>query len=155
MLSHFSHVQLFATLWTVTHQAPLSLGFFRQEYWSWLPYPPPGYLPNAGIKPTSLILLQCQVGSLSLEPPGKPLETAQVPLNHTYLRIWTRYYVTQTGLVSIHTLFYFLKCSAHTGKDVSSEINCLGQICYSLSRKCRHDSSSVYAPAFSSIKWRF
>ena len=48
-----SHVQLCATLWTVAHQAPLSLGFFRQEYWSGLPFSPPGDLPNPGIKPES------------------------------------------------------------------------------------------------------
>ena len=54
MLSHFSHVQLFATLWTVAQQAPLSMGFSRQEYWSGLPFPPPGDLPNPGIKPMSL-----------------------------------------------------------------------------------------------------
>ena len=53
MLSHFSHVRLFATLWTVAHQAPVSLGFSRQKYWSWLPCPPPGDLPNPGIKPSS------------------------------------------------------------------------------------------------------
>ena len=50
----FSRVQLFATPWTVAHQAPLSMGFSRQEYWSGLPCPPPGDLPNTGIKPTSL-----------------------------------------------------------------------------------------------------
>ena len=55
MLSHFSHVQFFATLWTVAHQAPLSMGFSRQEYWSGLPCPPPGDLPNPGIKPMSLM----------------------------------------------------------------------------------------------------
>ena len=55
MLSRFSHVQLFATLWTVTHQAPLSLEFSRQEYWSCLPSPPPGDLPNPGIEPTALV----------------------------------------------------------------------------------------------------
>ena len=54
MLSHFSHVRLFATLWTVARQASLSMGFSRQEYWSGLPYPPPGDLPNAGIEPVSL-----------------------------------------------------------------------------------------------------
>ena len=54
VLSHFSHVQLFATLWTVAHQAPLSMGFSRQEYWSGLPYPPPGDLPNPGIEAASL-----------------------------------------------------------------------------------------------------
>ena len=46
MLSRFSRVQLFATPWTVAHQAPLSTGFSRQEYWSGLPCPPPGDLPN-------------------------------------------------------------------------------------------------------------
>ena len=49
-----SHVRLFATLWTVTHQAPLSLGFSRQEYWSGLPCPPAGNLPSSGIEPVSL-----------------------------------------------------------------------------------------------------
>ena len=48
-------VQLFATPWTVVHQAPLSMGFSRQEYWNGLPCPPPGDLPDSGIKPTSLI----------------------------------------------------------------------------------------------------
>ena len=46
-------VRLFVTLWTVTHQAPLSTGLSRQEYWSGLPFPPPGDLPDPGIKPTS------------------------------------------------------------------------------------------------------
>ena len=51
MLSSFSRVQLFAMLWTVACQAPLSMGFSRQEYWSRLPCPPPGNLPNPGMKP--------------------------------------------------------------------------------------------------------
>ena len=55
MLSHFSQAQLFVTLWTVACQAPLSMGFSRQEYWSGLPCPPPGDLPDPGIKPTSLM----------------------------------------------------------------------------------------------------
>ena len=55
VLSHFSCVKLFATPWTVAHQAPLSMGFFRQEYWSGLPFPPPGDLPDPGIKPKSLM----------------------------------------------------------------------------------------------------
>ena len=49
MLSHFSHVQLLVTLWTVAHQAPLYVGFSKQEYWSGLPCPAPGDLPNPGI----------------------------------------------------------------------------------------------------------
>ena len=46
VLSRFSHVRLFVTLWTVACQAPLSMGFSRQEYWSGLPFPPPGHLPD-------------------------------------------------------------------------------------------------------------
>ena len=48
-----SHVQLFAAPWTVAHQAPLSMEFSKQEYWSGLPFPTPGDLPDPGIKPTS------------------------------------------------------------------------------------------------------
>ena len=56
MLSHFSYVQLFVTLGTITHQAPLSMGFSRQEYRSGLPCPPPGDLPKPGIEPRSSVL---------------------------------------------------------------------------------------------------
>jgi len=49
-----SHVQLFATLWTIACQAPLSMGFTWQEYWSGVPFPTPGDLPSPGIKPKSL-----------------------------------------------------------------------------------------------------
>ena len=55
MLSHFSCVWLFATLWTVVCQAPLSMGFSRHEYWSGLPSPLPGHLPNPGFEPASLM----------------------------------------------------------------------------------------------------
>ena len=57
VLSCFSCVRIFAALWTVAHQAPLSMGFSRQEYWRGLPCPPPGDLPNPGIEPTSPALL--------------------------------------------------------------------------------------------------
>ena len=53
VLSCFTHVWLFATLRTETHQAPLSMGFSRQEYWSGFPFPPPGHLPDPRIKPIS------------------------------------------------------------------------------------------------------
>ena len=55
MLSHFNHVQLFATLRTVAHQASLSMGFPRQEYRSELPFPSPGALPDPGIEPSPLM----------------------------------------------------------------------------------------------------
>ena len=65
-----SHSVMFVTPWTVAHQAPLFMGFSRQEYWSGLPCPPPGDLPNPGIKPGSSAL---QADSLPSEPPWKPL----------------------------------------------------------------------------------
>ena len=64
-----SRVQLFATPWTVAYHAPPSMEFSRQEYWSGLPFPSPGDLPNPGIKPGSSSL---QVDALPSEPPGKP-----------------------------------------------------------------------------------
>ena len=70
--SHFSRVLLFVTPWTVAHQASLFMGFSRQEYWSGLPCPPPGDLPDPGTEFVSLCLLQWQVDSLPLAPPGKP-----------------------------------------------------------------------------------
>ena len=54
VLNSFSHIQLFVTLWTVACQDPLSMEFSRQEYWSGLPCPPPGDLPDPGIELTSL-----------------------------------------------------------------------------------------------------
>ena len=60
MLSCFSRVRLFVTVWTVAHQAPLSMGFSRQEYWSGLPRPPPGDLSVPGIDSFLLHLLHCR-----------------------------------------------------------------------------------------------
>ena len=54
----FSHIQVFATPWTVAHQAALSMEFPRQEYWSGVPFPPPGDLPDPGIELASLASLQ-------------------------------------------------------------------------------------------------
>ena len=65
-----SHVHLFVTPWTITYQVPLSMGFSKQEYWSGLPFPSPGDLPNPGIEPRSLSL---QADALPSESPGKPL----------------------------------------------------------------------------------
>ena len=60
VLTRFSHVWLCATLWTVAPQAPLSMGFFRQRYWSGLLCLPPGALPNPGINLSLLFLLHCR-----------------------------------------------------------------------------------------------
>ena len=66
VLSRFSGVGLFATLWTVVHLVPLSMGFSRQEYWSVLPCPPPGGLPDPRIKPASPAAAALQADSLLL-----------------------------------------------------------------------------------------
>ena len=66
VLSRFSCVRLFVTLWTVTRQAPLFMGFFRQDYWSGLPCLSPGNLPDPGIEPTSPVAPALQVHSLLL-----------------------------------------------------------------------------------------
>ena len=65
-----SHVRLFATPWTVACQAPPSMGFSRQEYWSGLPFPSPGDLPDPGIEPGSPAL---ESVALTSEPPGNPI----------------------------------------------------------------------------------
>ena len=68
-----------ATLWTVAHQAPLSMGFSRQQYWSELPCPPPGDLPDPGIKPVFPATPALQVDSLMLNHQGSPNQIICVP----------------------------------------------------------------------------
>ena len=72
VLSHFSRVRLFATPWTVARQAPLSMGFSRQESWSGLPCHPPRDLPDWGIQLLSACVSCITGGFLPTEPPGKP-----------------------------------------------------------------------------------
>ena len=71
VLNRFSCVSLFATLWTVAHQVPLSMGLSRQECWSGLPCPPPRSLLSQGSNPCLSLLLHWLVGSLPLVPRGK------------------------------------------------------------------------------------
>ena len=68
----------FVTPWIAAHQAPLSMEFSRQEYWSGVPFPSPGDLPDLGIEPWSPVL---QVNSLPFEPPGNPLAPGSPDLN--------------------------------------------------------------------------
>ena len=65
----FSCVQLVVTPWIVASQAPLSMGFFSQEYWRVLSFPPPGDLPNSGIKPSSPVPPALAGGFFTTEPP--------------------------------------------------------------------------------------
>ena len=77
VLRHFSHVWLFATLWTVAHQAPLSMGVSRQEYWTGLPCPPPGDLYHPGIELLSPVVPALQADSLPLSQWGSPYKCIQ------------------------------------------------------------------------------
>ena len=71
-----SRIGLFAIPWTVVYQVSPSMRFSRREYWSGLPFPSPGDLPNPGIEPRSLAL---QADTLPSEPPGKPFRWQQLP----------------------------------------------------------------------------
>ena len=73
-----SHVQLFLTPWTTAQQALLSMEFSRQEYWSGLPFPAPGDLPDPVIKPTFLASPALAGGLFSNMPPGKPTVSPKV-----------------------------------------------------------------------------
>ena len=73
MLTHFSHVWLLLNLWTIACQDPLSMGFSSQEYWSGLPCPLPGDLPDQASNSCLLCLLHWQMSLLALVPAGKPL----------------------------------------------------------------------------------
>ena len=79
-MKSLSRVRLFATLWTVAYQAPLSTGFSRQEYWSGLPFPSPGGLPDPGIEPGSPAL---EADPFTSEPPGKRVEGVTTPYSVT------------------------------------------------------------------------
>ena len=72
-----SRVRLFATPWTVAHQAPPSMGFSRREYWSGVPFPSLGDLPDPGIEPRSPAL---QAEALTSEPPGKQTKPQNIDL---------------------------------------------------------------------------
>ena len=92
-----SRVRLFATSWTAAHQVPPSMGFSRQEYWSGLPFPSPGYLPNQGIEPRSPAM---QADTLTSEPPGKP--------KYSKFKIL----IISSVMRSVHFLQHFVKCSS-------------------------------------------
>ena len=102
-----SHVWLFATPWTVAYQAPLSVGFSRQEYWSGLPFPSPGDLPNPGIEPRSPAL---RADTLPSEPPGKPY--------HTYLWVvWSWISMFPITLFTLLIIFIIFLLSANQFQD--------------------------------------
>ena len=97
-----SHVRLIVTPWTVAHQASPSMGFFRQEYWSGLPFPPPGDLPDPGTKLASPLSLALQADSLYTEPSGKPLSSwyaCWVGVTGTWLRVAVLFIQARSSLL--------------------------------------------------------
>ena len=100
-----SHVWLFATPWAVAHQATPSTGFSRQEYWSGLPFPSPGDLPDPGIELKSPAL---QADALPSEPPEQPMISWLRRVN--LLERWI--YQLSKGEIKLRVLFYFLSIYA-------------------------------------------
>ena len=89
IVKSLSRVRLFATPWTVAYQASPSMGFSRQEYWSGLPFPSPGDLPDPGIKPGFPAL---EADALTSEPPGKTVERIfpQLLLSKVLFSFWNK-----------------------------------------------------------------
>ena len=83
IVQSLSCVRLFVTPWTVAHQAPPSMGFSSQQYWSGLSFPSPGDLPDPGIEPRSPDL---QADALTSEPPGKPINSLVYMLNNKIMK---------------------------------------------------------------------
>ena len=73
MLSCFSHIWVFAIPWTIACQAPLSMGFSRQKYWSGLPCPPPSHFPDPGIEPEFLVSPTLAGKFFTTAPSGKTM----------------------------------------------------------------------------------
>ena len=132
VLSHFSHVWLCATPWTVAHQAPLSMGFSRQNYWRALPSPPPGDLPDLGIKPASLMCPALAdrffTASVAWEATPCIIMGPQNSCNGTVLILhffflWAQLATTGLALVS----FFFPphgEVSPHEHKGYTRELEC-------------------------------
>ena len=97
-------VRLFATPWTLAYQASLSMGFFRQKYWSGLPFPSPGNLPNPGIEPGSPAL---EADTLTSEPPGKP---SLIPLDNSSYLLSTLFNINRTYLPRAYLFIECLLC---------------------------------------------
>ena len=83
-----SCVWLFVTPWTIAYPAPLSTESSRQEYWSGLPYPTPGYLPDPGIEPASLVSPALAGGFFTTGPPGKQVKYSHKVVKSSLCYVW-------------------------------------------------------------------
>ena len=108
MPSHFSRVLLFVTPWTISCQAPLSMRFSRQEYWSGLPCPPPEDLPDPGIEPESLT-------SPALAPSGKPQAWGRLSLLASRSRESSLHGGSSSGSPSLGSSGGLLYCRYYRG----------------------------------------
>ena len=106
VLSCFSHVQLFVTLWTVACQTPMSMGLSRQEYWSGLPFPPPGDLSNPGTEHVSLIDRWVLSHSVQFSSVAQSCLTLCDPMNSS-----------MPGLPAHHQLLEFTQTHVHRVSD--------------------------------------
>ena len=127
-LAHLSRVWLFAAPWIVACQAPLSMGFSRQEYWSGFPCLPAGDLPSPGIEPASLMSLHCQVDSLPPVPlvlmavttdglqhqpsllGAPPFPVSLSLLNFPGLACWFDYFSFSISTEFVYTLPFIIAC---------------------------------------------
>ena len=119
MLSCFSCVQLCATLWTVGHEAPLPMGFSRQEYWSGFPFPPPGDLPDPGIELRSPAL---QADYLPSEPLGKPflLQRQESIAELCYKENLSSLETREQKCINYQTDSYYSDLNANTLSDITT-----------------------------------
>ena len=114
MVSHLSRVWRFATTWTVAHQAPLSMVFFRQEYWNGFPCPPPGILSTQGSNQCLLHLLHWQVGSLPLAPLSYTILVFGVLVSHHHLTNPSRLETGSWRLLSFTHMRCAVMCMQNT-----------------------------------------
>ena len=138
VLSYFSCIWLCATLWTVGSQAPLSMEFSMQEYWSKLPFLLQRIFPTQGLNPGLLYLLHWQVGSLPLAPPLKSKENGELFFNEPYkkyigvvkqssfrllghLRWWEIWSLTVRTLQGLHRASFPVPPSVPTGSSVPTD----------------------------------
>ena len=122
VLSYFSRIWLFATLWTIDCQAPLSVDFSRQEYWNGLPYLPPGVLPDQGIKPTSSTSPVLQAVSWMLSHWESPACIYRTSIGYNVPHIFknkTKYFFPNSEF-----FFILLISSLSTSSHYSSCISC-------------------------------
>ena len=148
VLSRFNPVWFFATLWTVAHQAPLSLGFSRQEYWGGFPCTPSGNLPDPGIKPMSLMSLALVYRFFTTSTTGK-LRTMSVCVLVTQLcpTLWDPWTVAHQAPLSMGFSgkntglgCHFLLQGIFSIKESNLDLLYCRQILYTLSHQGSHSN---------------